>query len=164
MKKVVLLFAVVIAAVSLQAQDKKNLTLGVGVTVALPMGDLADGAGVGFGPKVQAEYMFTENVSGLASVGYNFFTEKDGVTFSTLPVQVGGRYHFTGGFFAGVELGYMNLHSKFTGGGSNSGGGFAFNPHVGYDLPKIQLALGYQSATDDGFTASYLGLSGIYKF
>jgi hypothetical protein len=169
MKKLILALVVFAATYTVKAQDK-NFTLGAGVNLAMPIGDFGDAAGFGFGPRVQAELGLSDNLKGIASISYNFFSEKDnsGVKTNVLPIQVGARYYVgtEGGFFIGAELGYANLTQKIDVLGSSissSTGGFAYNPHVGYDLEKVQFALNYQAISKSG-TLSFLALSAIYKF
>jgi hypothetical protein len=168
MKKVLLsAAALVVIAFSTKAQDKKDAEgfhFGAGINVSIPVGDLGDVAGVGFGPRIQGEYRASEHFSVLGSLSYNFFSKKNEVSVTTLPVQAGARFYTSSGFFLGAELGYMNVHTKITGFGSASGGAFSYHPHIGYDLEHVQFTLGYQAASKDGSTTSYVGVGGVYKF
>ena len=75
-----------------------------------------------------------------------------------IPVLAGVRVYPSPTFFIGAKVGYGIL----TGGGSSSGA-FNYEPQIGYNGTKFQLALGY-NALSDGGTIGHLGLSAIYKF
>jgi hypothetical protein len=170
MKKVIVsLSALLLIVGATKAQDKNNegFHFGAGIQVAIPTGDLGDVAGVGFGPKIQGEFKVSENFSVVGAASYNFFTKKNEVSTTVLPIQAGIRYYIASGFFVGAEVGYTNVHTKVTFAGqsaSGSTGAFSYNPHIGYDLGTIQLELGYNAASKNGSTLSFLGLSGVYKF
>lgn len=162
MKKVVLFFAIAIAAVSANAQDKKGaegFQFGAGVKVALPIGDFADGSSFALGGELQGEYMFSESFSALASAGYtNYFAKGGGSGTGLIPVLAGIRYYVVPEFFIGAKAG--------VGFSTESGGGSLFNylPQVGYNASNFQLALGYDALTKNSNTSSAISLTGIYKF
>ena len=170
MKKILLSAALLMGVVfSSQAQEggKEGFHFGAGIDVALPVGDLGDIGGVGFGPKVQGEYRVSENFGAGLSVAYTFFTKKNEISTSALPVLAHGRYYTSGGFFAGVGLGVTSNTQKFDFGGTSVSGttsAFTYEPHIGYELPSIQLSLGYYGSSKNGGTLAYLGLSGVYVF
>ncbi|RYF78789.1 MAG: hypothetical protein EON98_15350 [Chitinophagaceae bacterium] len=108
------------------------------------------------------QHFFSSNVSGTFNTGYTHFIGKDfgGYKLDALgeiPLLAGIRVYPSTNFFIGGKLGY----TVFTGGGS--GGGFTYQPQIGYNGTKFQLGLGYNGVSDNG-TLGHLGLTGIIKF
>lgn len=164
MKKILFVFAIVAASFAANAQETKSgFTPGAGIRVGLPIGDFGDAFGVAFGVEAQGEYMFSPNVSGVGSVGYTRFGGKTVGGFeipstSVIPVLVGVRVYPSTSFFIGAKAGIS--FSTESGGGSD----FTYEPHVGYNGNKFQVALGYNAISGDGSTAGHIGLTGIIKF
>lgn len=162
MKKVILSLAIIAAALTTQAQDDKSFQLGGGINLGLPIGDAGDISSFAIGGELQGELGLSDNVKGLATVGYTHFIGKDlgggfKVNYGIIPILVGARIYPSEKFFLSGQIGY----GKMT--GDADGGGFAYKPQVGYDAGKFQLALSYNAVSNDG-TFSWLGLSGIFKF
>lgn len=178
MKKILLSFAVAIMAFgaanaqkSSEKSSGKSLTWGVGVRLAMPIGDASNTTGFGVGGEFQGEYMMSENMSLLGSVGYTSFMGKDydytaygqtvkiaGKSSGVVPILVGFRYYPSTQFFVGAKVGY----AVFTASGAT--GGFNYEPQIGYNGSKIQVSVGYNGISQTGSTFSTVGLSGIYKF
>lgn len=76
-----------------------------------------------------------------------------------IPILAGVRVYPSPNFFIGAKAGYGIL----TGNGESEGA-FNYEPQIGYNGTKFQLALGYNGLSKDGSTMSHLGLSAIYKF
>jgi hypothetical protein len=74
-------------------------------------------------------------------------------------ILAGVRVYPSANFFIGAQAGYGLL----TGGG-DSEGAFNYQPQIGYNAPKFQLALNYNGLSKDGETISHIGLTGIFKF
>jgi len=175
MKKKLLILAILfVSLVSVNAQSKSNddFVFGGGVNVGLPLGTFGDGWSFGIGVKLQAEKMFTDQVSGIASIGYTDFFGKSTTldfgngpqtykypSFGLIPILVGGRYYFSTTFFAGVQIG-LGIGT----GGSGSSTGFDYLPQVGYNADAYQIVLGYNGVSQTGYTANHLDLSFVYKF
>jgi hypothetical protein len=172
MKKLLLVFSIVGASVfSANAQDSESsgFHFGGGLRLGLPIGDFADGWSFGIGAELQGEYMFSDKFSGTVTTGYTQFMGKDvdipgfgsvkmdGV--GLIPILAGVRVYPAPTFFIGAKVGYGIL----TGNG-NSTGGLNYEPQIGYNGGKFQLALGYNGLSKDGETLSHMGLSAIYKF
>lgn len=149
------------------AQTKAPIEWGAGVNLAIPVGNFSKGYSFGFGFEGNGEYRFSEQGSGIASIGYTHFLGKkvDGYYYDyknkgvgAIPILVGGRFYPNEQFFVGGKLGI----SIFT----NEGGGtgFTFAPQAGYDAGQFQALLSFNLLTQNGGNASYFGLSGIYKF
>jgi hypothetical protein len=175
MKKKLLILAVLfVSIISVKAQSKSDdFVFGGGVNLALPLGDFSDGWSFGIGVKLQAEKMFTDQVSGIASIGYTDFFGKtvtfdNGLggtssgkfpSFGLIPILVGGRYYFSTTFFAGVQIG-LGIGT----GGSGSSTGFDYLPQIGYNADAYQVVLGYNGVSQTGATFNHLDLSFVYKF
>jgi hypothetical protein len=170
MKKVFLFFALAIVSFSaVQAQSKTSgLHFGGGLRVGVPVSDLADGYSVSIGAELQGEYMFSENVSATLSSGYNSFLGKkiEGVKVDAMgyiPVLAGVRFYPSPSLFLGARAGVGIL----TGDGESTSG-FNYEPQVGFNSEKIQVAVGYNGLTKKfsgvSVTNSHLSLTAIYKF
>ena len=169
MKKVFLAFAIaVISLGSANAQDNGGLHFGGGLRVALPIGDFSESHSFGIGAELQGEYMFSEMFAGTFTTGYTSFMGKDydymgmtvkGKSMGYIPILAGVRVYPSTNFFIGAKVGYGIL----TGGGSSEGA-LNYEPQIGFNGEKFQLAVGYNGLSKDGSTTSHLGLSAIYKF
>lgn len=168
MKKI--LFLAFVLAVSFAAFAQKNtagkFNFGGGVRFGLPVGNFHLSHSVGIGAELQAEYKFHPSASFTGTTGFTNFIGKsetyggykykyDGVGY--IPILVGARYYPAQNVFMGARLGYGILT------GAGSGGAFNFEPQVGYNADKFQLALGYNALVDEG-TLGHLGVTAVYKF
>ena len=166
MKRIVFAIAIVAASFAANAQDGKT-SFGGGLRLGLPVGDFGDAYGFGIGAELQGEHHFSSNVSGTLTTGYMHFSGKDyeipgigkveGSSFGYVPVLAGIRVYPSTSFFIGGKAGLSFYTSA--GGGS----AFTYEPQVGYNAQKFQLALGYQAQSDEG-TTGHLGLTAIFKF
>jgi hypothetical protein len=174
MKKKLLILAVLfVSIISVNAQSKSSdagIVWGGGINLGLPLGNLGDATTFGIGLKFQGEKMFTDQVSGLASIGYTYFLGKsldDGnggtekFNFGLIPILVGARYYASENFFLGAQIG-VGIGSFSGGGGSQSG--FDYLPQVGYNTDAYQVVLGYNGLSVSGGTLNHLDLSFVYKF
>ena len=170
MKKVLFAFAIVVASFAASAQEAgSGFKFGGGLRLAMPIGDFGDIQGFGFGAELQGEYMFSSNVAGTFTTGYTTFTGKDyeipgfgtieGSSMGYIPLLAGVRVYPSTSFFIGAKAGYGLL----TGGGETEGA-FNYEPQIGYNGSKFQVALGYNGLSKNSSTLSHLGLSAIYKF
>ncbi len=114
MKK--LFFTAVIAlmvVISANAQIKVGACLNVG----MPMGDFADGSGLGVGLTAYGKYMVTDKVAVGAQIGAIRFGEKDnnGVKTTIMPITGLVNYYFlTNKFmpYVGADLGIYSVKSE----------------------------------------------------
>jgi len=173
MKKQLLILAVLflsITAVNAQSKSDDGVVFGGGVNLALPIGNnFSTYYSFGIGLKVQAEKMFTDQVSGIGSIGYTDFFAKsfdDGSgnsvkasAFGLIPILVGARYYASTNFFIGAQIGL----GIGTGGGSSTSG-FDYLPQIGYNADQYQVVLGYNGLSESGGTINHLDLSFVYKF
>lgn len=163
MKKRMILFAfVVLAFSSLQAQS--NVGFSGGIRLALPVGDFEDFYSFGVGAEFQGEASVASNVTIPFSAGYTRFfgkeffgTRVDGV--GLIPILAGVHVYPTPQFFIGGKIGYGIL----TGDG-DSEGAFNYEPRLGYNSSKVQIALGYNGWTKDGETLGHIALVTMFKF
>ncbi|MHA4807219.1 outer membrane beta-barrel protein [Flavitalea flava] len=175
MKKCLLILAIAAGTTfSTQAQiNKEGFTFGAGVNVALPIGSFHDSHTFGIGGELQGEYMFSENLSAVATTGYtSYFGKSQTIDFGAgpitaknpsvglIPILVGARFYPSEQFFVGAQIGY----GIFTGGGGGAPKGFEYRPQVGFNAESFQLILHYDGVSVTGGTLSHLGLTGIYKF
>lgn len=170
MRKLLLAFS--IAAISFGSAKAQDASTGFhiagGARLALPVGNFGDVAGFGFGAELQGEYNFSENVSGVVSAGYTNFTGKT-VTYPEpigeiktgsagfIPVLAGVRFYPSSNVFVGAKAGIS------FGTATGAGSAFTYEPQVGYNAEKFQLALGYNAMSNNG-TAGSIGLSALFKF
>jgi len=176
MKKVLALVVVLVLFAGF-TNGQSKLTLGVGGTLALPMGTFGDIASTGFGGLVKGEMGFGSYI-GTASVGYLTFGAKDlgglKTTWSAIPILVGTKYSFASSFYGSVELGLNMVSLKVespattyygvtipaaSASSSETKVGYALG--VGYQLSAIDVVLKYQALASD---ATFLGVNVIYNF
>lgn len=176
MKKVLSLIVVLVLFAG-YTNGQSKLTLGVGGTLALPMGTFGDVAEMGFGGLVKGEMGFG-SIIGTASVGYLTFGAKDlggaKTTWSAIPILVGAKYPFASSFYGSVELGLNMVTWKYERPAYTSYGytipaaststseskvGYALG--VGYQLSAIDIVLKYQTLASD---ANFIGVNVIYNF
>lgn len=164
------LFSLVMLSFSVLASNAQTtdapFTLSVGITPSLPLGDFGKGNSFGIGGQVQGEYMFSENLTGVATTGYTHFFGKTTNTavpyvdpttgiittqnvsvknpsVGHIPILVGARFYPSEQFFVGAQIGYGIL----TASGDNRSG-FEYRPQVGYNAGAMQFILYY-----DGLSA-----------
>lgn len=170
MKKVILAVAIIFATfINASAQPTEGFSFGAGVRLALPIGDFGDYYSFGVGGELQGEYGFSDKVSGVFTTGYtNFFGKSydipgfgtvDGESVGYIPILAGIRVYPSANFFIGAQAGY----GLFTGNGG-SDGAFNYQPQIGYNAEKFQVALNYNGVSQDGSTTSHIGLTAIFKF
>ena len=165
MKKFAVILSVIGASVistQVKAQKQGDFHFGAGVNVGLPVGDVHDLSSFVLGAKVQGEYNFSDNVTGIGSVGYDHYFGKDlgggvKVNYGAIPILVGPRFYPSENFFVGGQIGVGFLT------GDGSGSGFAYKPEVGYNADDFQVALAYNAISKNG-TIANIGLSFVYKF
>lgn len=167
MKKLLLAVAVVMFAMSANAQ----LKLGVSGGLALPMGDFGDAAKMGFGGGVSGKYMLNEKMALGLGVGYYSFSAKDDaggsdLSFSIMPITAIFNYYLaTEGFkpYVGADLGFYSFKTKFMG-ISASVSKLGFAPTVGFayglsDKMDLDVNAKYNYITTEGSATSYIGIN-----
>jgi hypothetical protein len=161
MKKLFLVATFVVAGfVGAYAQPTEGFSFGAGIRLGLPIGDFGDYSSFGVGGELQGEYGFSDMVSGVLTTGYTSFFGKDDLeSVGLIPILIGARVYPSTNFFIGAQVGYGIL----TGNG-DSEGAFNYQPQIGYNAQKFQLALNYNGLSKDGSTLGHIGLTGIFKF
>ena len=171
MKKLfVVLVAIVLVASCASAQQfwgQGKMSWGGGAELSLPLGNLGDWAGIGFGPFGKFQYGLNENILLTGSLGYTYWTKKDqgyGVSTSASAVTflVGGKYNLSAqvgkGFYGLGEIGmyfasytWPNPLSAYYGGGTTysvSETNFVFVPGVGYEFGNFDVCVKFVLGTD----------------
>lgn len=159
MKKVLLAATFLVAGV-IGANAQEGFKFGAGVKAVAPIGDFGDFSSFGLGAEAQAEYSFSTKFSGVGSLGYTHYFEKDnsGVKLGALPILAGVRYYATPSFFLGAKAGVAILT------GDGDGSAFNYIPHVGYNSESFQITLGYDAWSKNSSTNSAISATGIIKF
>jgi hypothetical protein len=151
----------------------------IGLEPALPMGDLADLGGFGFGGSLRAEFGLSDNLSLGGHVGYITFGKEEtsipgfftlSTQYSMIPIQVDGRYYFNemqNGFYAGLAAGLHMTMAKteieipgfLSTDETTSDANFSYAPGIGYHLGNIDIYLRYQliSAKTEATVADAFG-------
>jgi opacity protein-like surface antigen len=125
---------------------QRNMSIGAGFVVSLPMGDFGDAANTGFGGTAAFEMEFMPQLIGVGQVGYiTWGTDVDEVSFSAIPILVGVKYFFVPGvgFYGIGQLGLTIFSADTpefvtpfgTFGGSESSTEFTFGIGAGYEVP-----------------------------
>lgn len=177
MKKVLSLIVVLVLFAGF-TNGQSKLTLGVGGTLALPMGTFGDVVDMGFGGLVKGEMGFG-SIIGTASVGYLTFGGKDVVgyksSWSAIPILVGAKYPFASSFYGSFEAGLNMVTVEATSPEikwgttvlypaqtvSTSSTEFGYALGVGYQLSAIDIVLKYQTMAS---SANFIGVNVIYNF
>jgi hypothetical protein len=124
------------------AQAEMGLHLGVEGAFVLPLGDWADGTGIGLGGMAKAGYEATDELQVTFRIGYIYHLSKDlgGVDVSTseLPIMVGAKYTASIGLFGELSVGMVNLGAS-TGDDSISEMKFGLMAGAGYSIASLSL-------------------------
>jgi hypothetical protein len=89
------------------------MKLGADGAIAIPVGDFSDAASLGLGALLRFEYRLTPPLAALtARLGYIYHFEKNGVSFSQIPILLGGKYFVNEGAYAALELGVVNARAS----------------------------------------------------
>ncbi len=141
------------------AGDSRALRLGIGVSAGIPT---TTGYSFAFGVDARLQKDFTDNISGILSVGYNNFSFKDswgGGSYDFIPVKAGAKIFVAESLYVSGELG--------AGFATTSGGGtsFLYAPGVGYAWNSgLDLGVRYEGASQNGGTLGQVALRVAYGF
>jgi hypothetical protein len=156
MKKTLFLIVLLsVLAVSVNAQNRNvKPFFSAGITMGLPSGDEVPYTNLIWGLDVQGEFPVTSQFGLILDAGYVSFNGKnDYGNVGFVPVLAGGKYYFSDQFFGTLEAG-LSFDT-----GSNTGSAFTWSPAIGMKLSnKVDLALKYQSATQNGWNSAFVGL------
>jgi hypothetical protein len=122
-----------------------GMIAGADVGIALPVGDLADGAGLGIAALGRFEYNVAPKINLTGRLGYIHHLDKNNVTLSDIPVYAGVKYFLSEQLYGAGELGLNSVKAKVeilgtsaSNSESNIGAGFG----AGYLMDKIDLRAG----------------------
>ena len=168
MKKVIFLAFILAAAFVVNAQSKsgQDVQFSGGLRIALPVGNFHYSHGFGVGAELQAEYKLSPTASLTGTTGCTNFIGKSANYYDYsykyesvgyIPILVGARVYPSEKVFIGGKVGYGILTN------AGAGGGFNFEPQVGYNADKFQVSFGYNALVNNG-TLGHLGVTAMYKF
>ncbi|TXB65436.1 porin family protein [Vicingus serpentipes] len=176
MKKILKVVGVALCLVAFTQNSNAQVKFSAGIELAMPIGDFAKTANLGYGVSGSAEKAIGENMGVTGTLGYlimPFNKDESGIdgNFSMMPIQAGFKYYFTdntGGAYAKADLGFHRTVMKIDfGGGSvtNSSTDLSYAIGGGYLInEKIDLGLRYQMVATDGSSSAYLGVRAAYQF
>jgi hypothetical protein len=135
MKKILLAAAFVALLVPLSASAQNasppNL-IAADAQLAIPVGNLSDGAGIGFGVLGRYERNLIPKLNITGRIGFIYHLSKDSssgvggtasLNFYTIPILVGVKYDLTNSIFGAAELGIFSNHATASFGGMSVSSG-----------------------------------------
>jgi len=125
--------------------QKGNNQLSIGVEADLPIGQLGDAYGVGFGGSIKGLYGIGTKGLLTLTTGYSSFSGKsgtlyDGQTFTMIPIMAGYRHLLNGGLYVEPQAGVTINNTKI--------------PNFNFSETKFGAALNLGYVTAGGFDAS----------
>lgn len=118
------------------AQDAQKFRFSVGPELSFATGSFALTHSVGFGATIQAEIPLQQNLYGTATTGFIVYGGKSSSvntknkSQTIIPIKVGIKYFFIGGFYGAAQIGVGILGNYET----NKGTAFAYTPQIGYEF------------------------------
>jgi len=129
--------------------------LGVDVQAVVPVGDFADGAGLGFGALLRYEFTIVNAANVTARAGFMYHLEKNTFTFFTFPLLAGLKVKLGESAYVAAETGAFLNHFEL--GGFDAALGFTLG--VGYRISSVDLRIGAEMV-DAGHAADSIALTG----
>lgn len=142
-----------------------------GAHVALPVGDLADAYSFSVGLDLGYMFKVAPNFELGAVTGYSHLFGKTieatylGVTISGdvkdsgfIPLAASAKFNVVPDFFIGADLGAAFLTEE------GAGTAFYYNPKIGYQFSKNELALSYQGFSKNSVNLGAVALGYNYNF
>jgi len=166
MKKLILIFAVVITATATKAQT----SFSIGLEGAAPMGIFNDlGYKFGIGGSAQMDYKVAPDMALTLNAGYITFNNKSSspsYRFNVIPVLGGVKYWFSPKLYGSAQLGAAFNSVKVNNTeGTTTSTGFAYAPGIGFNITNsLDLLLKYMGNSSDGTTFSTVGARLAYNF
>ena len=163
MKKSLLLGAFALLGFAASAQTTGQLK--IGANIGIPVGDASDFSSFTMGLDAAYQWRLAENFDlGIATGYQHFFVKSDikdagGSDAGYIPLAASAQYSISPNFFIGADLGYGFLTGKYA-----SGGGFYYQPKVGYQQSNWELYLGYKGVSKDSNTLGSVNLGFNFKF
>ncbi|RMH72764.1 MAG: hypothetical protein D6675_03890 [Gemmatimonadetes bacterium] len=157
------------------ASAQKGLELTINGSLAVPTGDLADAAEMGFGGGVTVAKSMNSMLSLRGSVAYHTFGTKDidlggfgtveGPQYAFIPVLVGAEYAFGASDMKPYAVGNIGY---YLGAGDVEDNNLGFAIGAGFQMPmggnNIKIETLYHYITSDGDAVTYLGVDIGYGF
>ena len=136
MKKIVICtFLSLLISGLVMAQDAQTFRFSVGPELGFATGTFANTHSVGIGATIQGEIPLQQNLYGTATTGFIAYGGKSigGTTQkhnsqTIIPIKVGIKYFFIGGFYGAAQLG-LGILGNYT-----KGTAFAYTPQIGYEF------------------------------
>jgi hypothetical protein len=124
--------------------------IGADAEVALPVGTLGDGAGLGFGALLRYEFTVITRANITARAGFIYHLSKDIDTplgtftshFWNIPLLAGIKVAATDSLYVAGEAGLFINHSSVDGGSSDTSSKFGITVGGGYRLSSLDLRVG----------------------
>jgi hypothetical protein len=132
--------------------------MGVDLQAALPVGDFADGAGIGFGGLFRYEFTVVNAANITARAGFRYHLEKNSSTFFTFPLLAGLKVKLGEAAFVAGEAGAFINHPES---GFDAALGFTFG--FGYRISSVELRAGAEMLDAGHATDSIALVGGIGK-
>lgn len=165
MKKLTLLALALPLAVTLGVNEA-NAGIGIHGSLALPMGNFGDVAGMGFGGGASWERELNENITYAAKVSYLTFGEENKITTTMIPVMGQTNYYFGDNedmrFYGSFSAGYYFINLDADGGASVSDNKVGFALGGGMKMKSLDFSAQYNLV--DGSNFSFLGVNVGYNF
>lgn len=135
----------------------------LGVHVGLPVGNAGNFSSFNVG--VDGAYLWSMGSNfdlGIAT-GYTHYLgkEENGLEyndFGYIPVAATAKFTVAPNFFIGTDLGYGFFVSE-----NAEGGGFYYQPKLGYERGKTEFYLGYKGISDEGASIGSATLGVAFK-
>jgi hypothetical protein len=139
---------------------KKNSWLKAGVSLGVPVGDIATYSSFTAGLEVSGQFMETKHFGiGIASGYTQFFAKNNYSSFGAIPLGLMIRYYpETSGFFAGVDAGYTFLTNSI-----GSSGGLYVKPQLGYHNYNWNIYGFYNHVFTDNINVQNVGIAATYN-
>jgi hypothetical protein len=106
------------AATAQTTMPPRQMQLAADGAVAVPVGSLSDGVGIGIGALLRYEYLLQPQLTltGRAGLIYHIPKTVNGAdsTFWTIPILAGAKYALNEQFYVAAELGLFSNHSSAT--------------------------------------------------
>ena len=163
MKNILVAVAVLLVVVGVASAQPGKISFGVGVDVGLPMGTFGDTQSLCIGGTAKVYYPLQDMITLTGTAGYMTFSGKEYTvgtakvkagSWNMVPVVVGGRYYFGPAgatrFYAGFDMGLIfgsytvpsqTFFGVTVGGGSVSTTDFTYQPQVGVEAGKFDIAV-----------------------
>lgn len=176
-KQITLVFLLTAFFFTAQAQ-KGEMTLGVGVDVAMPLGDFGEGYGIGLGGSAKGLYGLNDDANLTLTLGYLRFGIKDAPddvsgSIGFIPILAGYRHSF-GGLYVEPQLGLTVTRSSFkisgleefgiSGSGTASSTDLGYAIGGGYMIDNLDLGLRFQGVSASGGSFNLIGVRAAYNF